>query len=359
MSMRPNKFDSEEVVFLELSSDKETVITRTGSLDGLPEKFILSPHDNYAEKHHWNIYRKDARGTVRIVVKDIAPSFQGVKARARAAEIYLSLIPKFKQIEASQRQSFDATVRRFAHNLIRFQVRFKEPFERLMSEKARGRPFSELKAEVQTRIANNISSAADDVATLSLRATDLDAQIETLRVIGGYADNTGSFLSSNLKKAMYRLTNPFVQELSKKNVAIVIDIAENPPASSKVSVVHNLFNVSIWQLFDNASKYVLPGTIIEIKMDTQSARKKLLICMTSVTIDTDEYDSIFREGIRGRHARKMDKSGAGEGTGIGLFTVRKALKLMNAKIQVTNEGFVSEYNGDSYSKHIFMIEFHS
>jgi signal transduction histidine kinase len=351
--------NNDGILYYELRDEKGTVVARNGQLDILPNRFSTSPHDNFSEKGLRNIYRENSKGSIHLITDSNNDLFTGNKWIQRVCVVYLSLIPKFKQTEISQRQSFDAIIRRFAHNLIKFQKRFKDNFDRLISEKSRARPYLEFKDEVKRRIEENVSSAANDVCQMSHRALDLDAQIETLRIIGGYADNTGTFLPTNIKKAMYRLTNPFVDELKENNIIIDVKIDNNSSAINKINIIHSLFNASIWQIFDNICKYTLHDTIIEITADLDSKNKRMIIEMISVSIEEDELETIFLENRQGKNVKQKDKSGiAQDGTGIGLFIVKKALGFMKANIKVTNKGFVKEENGYPYSKHAFEIEFH-
>jgi signal transduction histidine kinase len=357
-----NLNNEEGIIFFELQNKEGVVIARSGELNTLPDKFSISSNSNFTEAGYRNIYRTNNNGSVHLIVKADHELFQGNKSVQRAGNIYLSFIPKFSQIATSQRQSFDAVIRRFSHNLIKFQRRFKDNFNTLISDKSRGRPYAEFKEEVKRRIEENTDIAANDVCQMSHRAMDLDAQIETLRILAGYADSTGSFLPVNIQKAMHRLTNPFIDELRKKNIKILINIDNELASRNKIQIVHSLFNAALWQIFDNISKYTLHDTDVEVTAELTSKPKKLIISMISVTIEESEKETIFLENRQGRNVKKSkeDKSGvAQDGTGIGLFIVRKALNFMKAKISVKNNGFVVEENTYPYSKHDFIIEFNN
>jgi signal transduction histidine kinase len=263
------------------------------------------------------------------------------------------MIPRLKQSENSHRQRFESINKRFAHNLIKFQTRFKGNFSRLISDSARERPFSEFQEEVRRRIEANTNVAAQDVCQMSHRAVDLDAQIDTLRVISGYADtpSPNNRIRVNSLKTIFRLTNPFVEELSKRGVKINVNIAPVKSGSDKVLVDPSLFNAAIWQLLDNASKYVLDNTLIDITSNLSDHPQKLQLSMQSVCIDPDEEELIFLEGRKGRHAGKKGENG------IGLYVVRKALDLMGAKISARNTGFIENRDGFKYCSHQFIIEF--
>lgn len=324
-----------------------------GDFDVLPEAFRVRVTENFTEDGYRNIYRKDGIGSVRIVAEADAELFQGSRAVKRACAVYLTLVPRFKQIETSHRQRFDAIVRRFAHNLVKFQTRFKGNFSRLVPDEVRSRPFAELKEKVKARIENNTAAAAADVCQLSHRAVDLDAQIDTLRIISGYADHTTatSRIRVDLVRAVYRIINPFFEELQERRVRINVNISPAASGAEKVTIDPILFNATIWQLMDNASKYVKDNTTIDITANLSLSPKTLEFTMTSVCIDADETETIFFEGTKGRHAGKKGENG------IGLFIVKKALGLMSATISVGNEGYVCMDGGYNYCVHRFTISF--
>jgi|GEM_PF-5830932 len=346
------------IVHFELWDSAGTLLAKGGSTEGLHQDFILKHKDNFSVGSLRNAFRENEHGSVRVVVNREHSDFQGKTAVRRACGVYLSLIPRLQQSRDSERQHFDSIIRRFAHNLIKFQKRFKDNFARLISDKARARPYKDFQKEVERRIKGNTSTAANDICQMSHRAIDLDAQIETLRIIAGYADASGSFLKADLAKAMFRLTNPFFHELDKRGVTVDVQISQADAAHFRTPIMHDMFNAAVWQLFDNISKYAMRGSKVTISADLQSTPQRLFISTTSVSIETDETDLIFLEGRRGKYI----KSGAAgslakEGSGIGLYIVRKALSFMKAHITVSNEGLIVEKDGCPYSKHIFTITF--
>lgn len=344
--------ENNEFVAFQLWDASEKLVAHYGEIDKLPLIFRQKTIENFSEDEFRNIYRKNDLGSVRVIVKNNNPLFQGSKGVARGCAVFLGLIPHFKQVEKNHRQHFDSVIKRFAHNLVKFQTRFKGNFSRLISDKARSRPFEELKDEVKRRIESNTDIAAEDVCQISHRAGDLDAQIEMLRVVSGYADSAPEdTIKADLRKTIFRLSNPFFDEFTKRNISIRIDISLAETRETKVAIKPGLFNAAVWQLLDNASKYAVDGEEIQISAKLDETPQKLEIAMISVCIDDDEKDLVFLENYKGRNAGSKAESG------IGLFIVKKALSLMGAKINVANEGFVSNKNGFKYCRHRFTIEF--
>lgn len=344
--------ENNEIIVFQLWDLNGKIIAQHGEIEKLPTIFSKKINENFHSNGLRNVYRKNEVGSVRLIVGDDNQSFQGTRGVTRGCAIFLNLIPYFKQNEKSHRQHFDSIIRRFAHNLIKFQTRFKGNFDRLISDNARSRPFAELKKEVKRRIESNTDIAAEDVCQISHRAVDLDAQIETLRIISGYADTPlDSTVKVDLQKTIFRLANPFFDEFKKRNIEININIPPVKSGTDKVLIDPGLFNAAVWQLLDNASKYALDGEKIEITSKLNENPKKLEFSMTSVCINDDEKDLIFLEGYKGRNAGKKAEHG------IGLFIVKKALNLMASKIHVDNGCFVSNSDNFKYCRNKFIIEF--
>lgn len=344
---------SDEVLYFEIWDDKGRSVVSEGDIGQYALVFRERYNENFVEGDLRNVYRTSSQGAVHFITKAHSPFFQGSASRERACTILLALAPRFKKIRKSERQSYEAIIRRFAHNLIKFQTRFKGNFGRLISDSARSRPYTDLKDEVRRRMESDIDAAAHDVCQMSHRAVDLDAQIATLRVISGYAERNAAStkIKVNLQKGMFRLTNPFVEELRSKGIEIHNNIPNNSSDSDKVLVDPDLFNAAIWQLLDNASKYVLEGTPIEITARIDQRPQILELAMTSVCIELNEVDSIFLEGQKGRHAGNKGE------TGIGLHVVKKALGLMGAMISAHPGAEVETKDGFKYCRNVFRIEF--
>ena len=344
---------SNDVIVFELRDKTGRLLANYGDISALPAVFSEKATENFSEGSLRNIYRENEIGSIRVVSNKESSLFPGTRGATRACSVYLSMIPHFRRIENAHRQRFDAVIKRFAHNLIKFQTRFKGNFATLMSDKARSRPFAEFQEEVKRRIDENTLIAARDVCQMSHRAVDLDAQIEALRVISGYATKPKpeDMTRVDLRKTIFRLTNPFVEELKNRNVSIDSKVPAIISGDDKVLVDPGLLNVVIWQLFDNASKYAKNDSIIEITADLINKQQKLEISMVSVCIDQDELGQVFLEGRKGRHAGSKGESG------IGLFIVKKALTLMRADVAVSNEGTVCQIEKFPYCKQQFTITF--
>jgi signal transduction histidine kinase len=341
------------IVFFELWDNKGKKIATVGNVAAFPSVFRDKPTENFTYDGYRNAYRETEQGSARLIIKTTNDLFQGNRAISRACAIYISLVPKFQKIIQSERQHSDAIITRFAHNLGKLQTRFKGNLSRLVPDKARARPYVELVEEVKKNMLENPERAAHDIAQMSHRATDLDAQLEALRIISEFAETSAPIkpIPADLRRVMFRLSSPFIEELRKKRVTVHQNIPSSAIEKEKVFIAHSLFNAAIWQLLDNASKYVLEGTEINIEAALNEPMQILTIEMVSVCIEENEYEHIFEERYKGRHAKNK------AGSGIGMYIVRKALNLMGARISVVNLGHLCYKDGFAYCTHRFTIAF--
>jgi two-component system sensor histidine kinase KdpD len=88
--------------------------------------------------------------------------------------------------------------------------------------------------------------------------------------------------------------------------------------STEVLADPDLLRLAISQLVDNACKYSLPGSPVDLIISTQDGRISLKVLSTGTPILSSERAYIFNRFYRGVDARRMTA-----GTGLGLYVARK------------------------------------
>jgi signal transduction histidine kinase len=123
----------------------------------------------------------------------------------------------------------------------------------------------------------------------------------------------------------------FFQELgSSKNMKIHLEDRET---QYKVEGNPDLLRQVFMNLFDNAVKYGQPGTEVRVVPTVQKKTNSLLIRVSghSISIPSEERESIFSLGYRSGSARDRVASG----TGLGLYICRMILnRVHSASIEV-------------------------
>ena len=95
--------------------------------------------------------------------------------------------------------------------------------------------------------------------------------------------------------------------------------------------------VSLYYIFDNAVKYCHPNTTLKIHFSEEKNSFDVSIKMVSIKINDYEIESLSKRGYRSIIAKKININGQG----IGMYRIKKTLKLNNAEIEIVPR--VSDY----------------
>jgi signal transduction histidine kinase len=343
------------MIYYEVKNERDRVLA--SSLESCPPDVLTlfenKKGENIRVKNVRNVIRTSENGSVRLLIvddKELKNSNRGVE---RVADVYLSLIPEFRKISQGQRQHFDLIVKRFIHNLVDVQKRFKGHLQRLVPYEARERSYDGFVKGIEDRIKGDTRAAADDFGQVAQRATDFDAQFAGLRVISGLAEETRpSLIRINIRKAMFRFQQPFGKEFKEKKVRFNVQIDPEQAERNRLELDPDLLNIALSQFFHNTLKYVRPDSDVTVTANFSDDACGVQIAMRSACIDEDEVDKIFNERYKGRHSGNM----AGEG--IGMFLVRKALRIMGADIRVAPESkSTAKIDDQTYCNNKFILDF--
>lgn len=102
--------------------------------------------------------------------------------------------------------------------------------------------------------------------------------------------------------------------------------------STEVLADPDLLRLAISQLVDNACKYSLAGSSVDLIISKQDGRIALKVLSTGTPILSSERDHIFDRFYRGVDARRMTA-----GTGLGLFVARKIAIAHGGNLELDSE----------------------
>ena len=126
-------------------------------------------------------------------------------------------------------------------------------------------------------------------------------------------------------------------------------------SNDSVAIDYDSFQVALYHLIDNASKYSKPHSELEVafKKDKNTNKINIIFSMISLKIDLDEADRIFEEGYSGKAAIKIEK----QGSGIGMSRIKMLLKKSDSTIAINLKPDEHEENyvGHIYQRNFFTI----
>ncbi len=140
------------------------------------------------------------------------------------------------------------------------------------------------------------------------------------------------FREYNIRDVVMLVLHEFFSDFHE--LGVYIDVED---CYKRISIDFESFRVALYHIVENASKYVLPNSIIEIKFNSNNESFSIVFLMQSYKLSSDDKDRIFEEGFSGSVAVKAGKSGHG----IGMYRAKELLKLNKGNL-IFDPGKVTE-----------------
>ena len=121
------------------------------------------------------------------------------------------------------------------------------------------------------------------------------------------------------------------KQAASRSVTIERSWGEHDALSSDV----HLLEMAVNNLVSNAIKYTPDGGTVHITFEIHSANYAIIVSDTGIGIPEEEQEKIFTKIYRASNA----KADVPDGTGLGLYIAREAVRVMGGDIT-----FVSELN---------------
>lgn len=153
----------------------------------------------------------------------------------------------------------------------------------------------------------------------------------------------------NIRKVILNVYHTFFQDFNDKGLQLRID-----NDNTRLAIDYESFRVALYHILQNATKYCLNDSSININFRDKKDSFNIVIEMTSLLIEPAEMKKIFDENYSGYYAKK---SGL-EGAGIGMGTAKKLLELNNADLIVNRVKHEREIKADDliYTQNEFTIK---
>lgn len=148
----------------------------------------------------------------------------------------------------------------------------------------------------------------------------------------------GKELSVSLKKTslfdlLLKSINFFQEPAEGKGLELIFKPAPNLRASPLIRLDRERFRSAIDNLIDNAVKYTLQGSVTISALQT-AAKATITISDTGIGLSQADIGKLFQKFTRGETASRMVPNGSG----LGLFIVRKIIEAHGGKVEVESPG---------------------
>lgn len=159
------------------------------------------------------------------------------------------------------------------------------------------------------------------------------------------------FSEVSLKRAILNQFSSFSEEFNESGISL--KFSEHFSEKFTVHVDKKLFSLVMYNFFSNALKYSMPD--MEIRFNYDDDAKNLDVSMYSVKLERGELNEIFEDGVRGLNANDVSSSGYG----LGLFALKKSLKLMGLNNMYISPQYskTKNYNDITFVENHFQFNF--
>ena len=249
-----------------------------------------------------------------------------------------------KRVREQETERINSEISVFKHNVETINGESILEFENAVPIKRLRRSYKEIIKVVKEAIDRQDSAIASFVARQALNNQRIQTEILVSKIIGDRYDSKSTFSNPwNAVMTNVYLLYPLAQ---KKNIDIIMG-----QYASNFHLDFNATKVSSYYILDNAIKYALDNSPIQVDFVEKKASLHISFKMISPLILPEEKEAIFDKGYRGKNAIALNVSGSG----FGLFCARKLMKSAFATVSVNPGTFLYQRKGINYANNEFMM----
>ena len=248
-------------------------------------------------------------------------------------------------IELYKKDEYVSRIRRVFHNVRTINAHALQEMRALIPEQILRQHKSKSVDEVESLVRSKPNDTALALFRISKDLNEIKSEFSIYsRLING--DQHIDKRPYNIRDIIMLVVYPFFEDFKKKDVLVNVDLFYGG-----VPVDFETFQVAVYHIIENASKYIRPHTNAQVTFRKENGFQIVEIDMKSLHIETDEIGTIFLEGQSGKEAIRSKLNG----DGIGLYRAKRFIELNGGTLVVHPGEEVEEYNGTLYSDNRFVI----
>lgn len=328
---------SERIVFSSFNTNDEDLIAKYKN-----QKEKTTPHRfRYSESETENYYVRAVSDSQDLLAsKRIFDST--VSALCCLVNLLVSKI-------AENRNEKDIEVKRLLHNLSTYNGLSIQEIELLVPQSEfPKKSWADRQKIMKTAISQNIDESAQAVLRLAKFNQGIKAEISVFNKL--FHPNPNLKISDHeVHKVIMNSLYIFFPDFTDKNIYVNL-----LPSNLTGRFDYESFQVALYHMLLNASKYALKDSEITIQISDFGANIKISFDMISLRINDSELRKIFEENYSGDYAKKSGNAGSG----LGMFLIKQLLELNGGSIEIkpgrTNSKFIDGLAFDANTFSIFI-----
>lgn len=247
------------------------------------------------------------------------------KLDALSHAIHDLIIPK-KQYELEAKQIEQQRVNRLIHNLTSLNAHNIQEIDDFIPQELLATNYQKLLDYIQKEITRDSKNAA----LMFLRIAKHNVHMKTEFSIYKKLDRLDAaleFSPNPIRKVILNVLHTFFVDFTNKNIYVFVQ-----EFNGRVKIDYESIQVALYHLIENASKYSMSNTKVEITFEEKLYDVDVTFKMKSLYIDNDEIEKIFLEGYSGKIAKECKLNG----DGIGMWQIKRMMEINSGDIKFLN-----------------------
>lgn len=266
-------------------------------------------------------------------------------------EIIAYALTDFKKIKSNLRkeiaQNEQQRVQRLVHNLVSINAHNIQEIYDLVPQELLTSNLQEQISIIKKEINENPDAAAHTFLRIAKHNIQMKSEFSIYKKL--FKDKPIlDFRFHPIKKVILNILHTFFTDFSEKGVVVKVS-----NYVGNVKLDYETVSVAFYHLIENASKYILPNSVLFINIFDNNSKVIVEFVMESIYIEADETDKIFEEGYSGLNVKRLGK----QGEGIGMSRIKRLVELNNSKFYLRRGSYPIYHHGLKFANNTFIIEF--
>ena len=240
------------------------------------------------------------------------------------SEVLAEMVGSFVESQSLYLDDIARNTNRVIHNVVTYNAHSLQEIYSVLPQDQSGGNYSSVVASATEIVTQRPEKVAKLILKILKHAVSTKAEFSIYRKLAE-KQPTLSQTSHVVHKVLMNALYVFFPDFNDKDVKVSV-LAE--PREVRAYFDYECLQIVFLNLLENATKYTLPNTNVDIEIAEEDAAVSLAFKMTSLEVVQDEESSIFDEGYSGTYSQKTGKSGRG----IGLFIARRLVELNSGSL---------------------------
>ncbi len=259
---------------------------------------------------------------------------------------YDLVIPRVKY-ESEAKVLEQQRVNRLVHNLTSINAHNIQEIDDLVPQELLVTNYQTLLDFLQKEIKRDSKKAALMFLRIAKHNIHMKSEFSIYKKLNR-SDVVLDFSSHPIKKVILNVLHTFFTDFTNKYIYVKVS-----DYKGKVKIDYESIQVALYHLIENASKYSMPESNINIEFDETELHVNVYFNMRSLYIDQEEVDKIFVEGYSGKAAKECKLNG----DGIGMWQINQMMILNKGKVEIRCGTEIIEMDTINYSDNSIILTF--